>query len=237
MYQIVICDDEQRILNDISNKIKNEFNKLQIPNESIVMSDSRQLMEYLENNHVDILFLDIDMPYFSGMDIAGFINKNKLNTMIVFVTSHDSLVYQTFEYRPFGFIRKSYIDEELEALVKRIANELNDRKQELTVTKGQDITRIPINEIIYIESFGNYLNIKTEKEEIKIRETMTAIEQELKYKGFIRSHKGYLVNSNYITKLGNGQLELVNNEETFAIPVGRSYEKNVKRSLLEFLRN
>lgn len=237
MYQIVICDDENRILNDISEKIKTEFDKWQISNSYISVSDSRQLMEYLENSHVDILFLDIDMPYFSGMDIAGFINKNKLNTMIIFVTSHDSLVFKTFEYRPFGFIRKSYIDEELEPLVKRIVDELNDRKQEFTITKGQEITRIPINEIIYIESFGNYLNIRTDKEEIKIRETMTAVEQELKYKGFIRAHKGYLVNSNYISKLGNGQLELVYNDEIYVIPVGRSYEKNVKRSLLESLRN
>ena len=237
MYQILICDDEQKILTDISDKIKAEFDKWQLSNSYISMSDSRELMEYLENNHVDIIFLDIDMPYFSGMDIAGFINKNKLNTMIIFVTSHDSLVYQTFDYRPFGFIRKGYIDEELKPLVKRIVDELNDRKQELTVTKGQEITRISINEIIYIESFGNYLNIRTRKEEIKIRETMTAIEQELKYKGFIRSHKGYIVNGNYIAKLGNGQLDLVCDEETFVIPVGRSYEKNVKKILLESLRN
>ena len=237
MYQILICDDELNILEKIQEKVKTQFNKEKINADYLVISDSRQLMEHLEKNHVDIIFLDIDMPYFSGMDIAGFINKNRLNTMIIFVTSHDALVYQTFEYRPFGFIRKSYIDEEIGPLVKRIVAELDDRKEEIMVTKGQEIIRISIKDIIFAESSGNYLNIRTDKEEIKIRETMTGIEQELKSKGFIRCHKGYLVNSKYITKLGNGQLDVEYNGFTSDIPVGRSYEKDVKRSILELLRN
>ena len=237
MYQILICDDELNILDKILEKVKTQFDKEKINAEYLSISDSRQLMEHLEKKHVDILFLDIDMPYFTGMDIAGFINKNRLNTMIIFVTSHDALVYQTFEYRPFGFIRKSYIDEEIEPLVKRIVAELDDRKEEIMVTKGQEIIRIPIKDVIFVEASGNYLNIRTDKEEIKIRETMTGIEQELKSKGFIRCHKGYLVNSKYITKLGNGQLDVEYNGFTSDIPVGRSYEKDVKRSILELLRN
>lgn len=237
MYHILICDDEPQILDIIKEKVNTQFDKEKINAEYVAMSDSRLLMEHLEKNHVDILFLDIDMPYFTGMDIAGYINKNRLNTMIIFVTSHDALVYQTFEYRPFGFIRKSYIDEEIEPLVKRIVAELEDRKEELMVTKGQEIIRVPIKDIVFAESCGNYLNIRTDKEEIKIRETMTGIEQELKNKGFIRCHKGYLVNSEYIVKLGNGQLVVENNGFTTDIPVGRSYEKDVKRSLLELLRN
>ena len=237
MYHILICDDDEKILEDITDKIKTEFNKLQISAEYVTVSDSRILMEYIERKYIDIVFLDIDMPYFTGMDIAGYINKNRLNTMIIFVTSHDALVYQTFEYRPFGFIRKSHIDEEIEPLVKRIVTELEDRKEEIMFNKGQEIIRVPIKDIVFAESCGNYLSIRTDKEEFKIRETMTGIEQELKGKGFIRCHKGYLVNSKYILKLGNGQLVVENNGVTSDIPVGRSYEKEVKRSLLELFRN
>ena len=71
------------------------------------------------------------MPYFNGMDIAGYINEKALHTILVFVTSHDALVYQTFAYRPFGFIRKTHIEEEIDELTERIKKELTDRKQEL----------------------------------------------------------------------------------------------------------
>lgn len=141
MYQIVICDDEKKILEDISFKVKMALDKQEIQAEYLCLEDSRNLMEHLKEQKIDVLFLDIDMPYFSGMDIAAYINEKGLKTILIFVTSHDTLVYQTFTYRPFGFIRKTHLDEELEELAERIKKELFDRKEELTILKGQELTR------------------------------------------------------------------------------------------------
>ena len=110
MYHIVICDDEKEILQELSEKIKEQFERKNISAEYSCVDDSRTLMELLQTEKVDVLFLDIDMPYFSGMDIAGWITENGLNTILVFVTSHDALVYQTFAYRPFGFMRNRGAD-------------------------------------------------------------------------------------------------------------------------------
>lgn len=236
MFQIAVCDDEKKIVEDIKAKVKTEFNKRGFIAEIISFDNSRSLMEHIEKSHVDVLFLDIDMPYYSGMDIAGFINQSRMNTLIVFVTSHDALVYQTFEYRPFGFIRKGYLDTELSPLVDRVIKELNECKEEFVINKGQEIIRIPFSEILYVEGDKNYLNIKTKTDEVRIRDTMTSIENELKGKGFIRCHKGYLVNGTHIGKLKSGEIEVGDDDKMVVIPVGRSYEKDVKRSLLEFLR-
>lgn len=237
MYRIAICDDELQILNTIHTKVKSCFDEKNIPAEYRCLSDTRELMKLLCEESIDILFLDIDMPYFSGMDIAGFILEKNIKTILVFVTSHDALVYQSFAYKPFGFIRKTHIDAELPELAERMKKELNDRRQELTITKGQEITRIKIKEVVYIEAEGNYLNIYTEKDIIKIRETMTNIENELKYKGFIRCHKGYLVNSEFITKIKTAELEVPYNGGSISIPVGRSYEKDVRQKILASIRN
>ena len=237
MINVIVCDDEEKILHRIVELVEKKFLENNILCEVRATADSRELIKIMEEDIVDVLFLDIDMPYYNGMDIAGYINKNKLKTMIIFVTSHDALVYQTFEYRPFGFVRKSYVDEEITQLIKRIAAELDERKEEIAVIRGQEITRIAIKDIVYIEAFGNYLNIRTDKEEIRKRETMTSMENELKGKGFIRCHKGYLVNGNHIVKLGSGELEVEYNGYINTVPVGRSYEKDVKRGILELLRN
>lgn len=237
MYHIVICDDENEILKNISEKIKANFEQKEIPAEYFRIDDSRKLMEFLQSENVDVLFLDIDMPYFSGMDIAGYINEKALHTILVFVTSHDALVYQTFAYRPFGFIRKTHIEEEIDELTKRIKKELTDRKQELVLSKGQEIIRILIKDIIYIESQGNYLNIYTKNDVIKYRETMTNIENELSHKGFIRCHKGYLVHADYIERLKSTEIEVKCETEHKSIPIGRSYEKDVRKRMLELLRN
>lgn len=236
-YRIAICDDESKILKDIQTKIESCFNAQEIPAEYFCTEDSKKMMEYLQKEKVDVLFLDIDMPYFSGMDIAAYINEKKLNTILVFVTSQDALVYQTFAYRPFGFIRKTHIDDELQELVERIKKELNDRKQDFIISKGQELTRVFIQDILYIESEGNYLNFYTQNDTIKIRETMTNIEKELCGKGFIRCHKGYLINAAYIEKLKNTEIDLQCEGIQKSVPVGRSYEKEVRKKLMEAMRS
>ncbi len=237
MYQIAICDDESRILNDIYTKIEASFRGQEIQGEYFCTEDSKEMMEHLQTKPVDVLFLDIDMPYFSGMDIAAYVNENKLHTILVFVTSQDALVYKTFAYRPFGFIRKTYIDEELKELTQRIKKELNDRKQDLVISKGQELIRILIHDIFYIEAEGNYLNVYTSNDTIRIRETMTNMEKELCGKGFIRCHKGYLINAEYMEKLRSTEIDLQCEGVCKSVPVGRSYEKEVRKKVMEAIRN
>ena len=236
MYQIAICDDESRILNNIYTKVRTCFEEQEIQAEYFCTEDSKTMMEYLRTKPVDVLFLDIDMPYFSGMDIAAYLNENKLQTILVFVTSQEALVYKTFAYRPFGFIRKTYMDEELNELTERIKKELNDRKQDLVISKGQEVIRILIQDIFYIEAEGNYLNVYTKNDTIRIRETMTNMENELGRKGFIRCHKGYLINAEYVGKLRSSEIDLQCDGISQSVPVGRSYEKEVRRKIMEFIR-
>ncbi len=236
MYQIAICDDENRILNDIYTRVKSCMDDQEIMAEYFCTEDSKKMMEYLQTKSVDILFLDIDMPHFSGMDIAAYLNENKLQTILVFVTSQDALVYKTFAYRPFGFIRKTYMEEELEGLTKRIKTELNDRKQDLVISKGQEIIRILIHDIFYIEAEGNYLNVYTKNDIVRIRETMTNMESELSGKGFVRCHKGYLINVEYMEKLRSTEIDLQYEGICKTVPVGRSYEKEVRKKVMEAIR-
>lgn len=236
MYQIVICDDEKEILNDLCKKVQNCFTENGISSRYTCLDDARELMERIQNERIDVLFLDIDMPYYSGMDIAGYINEQERKPILIFVTSHDALVYQTFAYRPFGFIRKTHMDEEIDELTKRIHKELLENQQELVIQKGQELIRILLNDIIYIEAEGNYLMLRLKNEQLRIRETMTNIENRLCGKGFVRCHKGYLVNTRFIEKLRSTEILLKLGNESMTLPVGRSYEKEVRKRILEMLQ-
>lgn len=235
-YQIAICDDESKILKDIAEKIEDAFQQIEVSANYFCTAESAQMMVYLEKQKVDVIFLDIDMPVFSGMDIAAYLNKNYPDAILVFVTSHDALVYQSFAYRPFGFIRKSHLDEELREVVARIGKELSNRKRDMVITKGQEVIRILIKNILYIEAEGNYLNVYTRDDAIRIRETMTNIEKELSHQGFIRCHKGYLINAEHVEKLRSAELDLQLDGIRKTIPIGRSYEKEVRSKIMEMLR-
>ena len=236
MYKIAICDDEEKILWDIQKKIEKCFLSKETEAEYFCTKNPEEMLEYIKNEKLDVLFLDIDMPHISGMDIASYIKENRPEIIFVFVTSQEALVYQSFEYRPFGFVRKTHVDDEIEELVIRIKKELSEKKQELVIVKGQEFIRLTRQDIIYIESEANYLNICTKRETLKVRDTMTNMEKELKESGFVRCHKGYLVNANLIEKMKGSEIELRGETENYFVPIGRSYEKDVKKKILELIR-
>ena len=111
---VYICDDEVPVLRELAEKI----GKCMTEEEVLCFSSGDELLEQLNRSVCDILFLDIDMPGISGMDIAGKLNGERGVPLLVFVTSHDELVYESFQYHPFAFIRKGYFDQEIEKVAR-----------------------------------------------------------------------------------------------------------------------
>lgn len=232
-FKAAICDDEPEMLNKIYSNVSNEFTKRGIATECEKISDPFELIDRLKNTKIDVVFLDIDMPNINGMYIAKIINEEKINTAIVFVTSHDMLVYDTFKYRPFDFIRKSHFDCEISGVIDRIINHWQTRQVNIVIRKGTEIIRVAANDIIYIESEGNYINIHTANSCEKYRDTLSSIEQQAGGANLIRVHKGFIANINHIERLTGDELIMTDSTH---IPVGRIYEKSVKSKILESLR-
>ncbi len=106
-YRIAVCDDDERILVQMAEVIKKEFAKAGEKAETSTFSVPKLLLDSNRTGSFDIIFLDIDMPDIDGIEAAGIIKKQNPNTLVIFVTSKDELVYKSFEVHPFGFIRKS----------------------------------------------------------------------------------------------------------------------------------
>lgn len=104
--KIYICDDEPKILSDISAKIRSLLTEADISE----FTGGNALLEAICENSCDILLLDIDMPEISGLDIASRLTDPANKPLLVFVTSHDELVYDSLQFHPFGFVRKSYMN-------------------------------------------------------------------------------------------------------------------------------
>lgn len=233
MYNFALCDDQTEELNIMSEKISKNLSEYGISSECIKFSNPELLIEKLKSEKIDVLFLDIDMPTISGMDIAGFINENSISTLIVFVTAHDMLVYDTFRYRPFGFIRKSRFDNEIDFVIGQLLSELSKKHRKIIFHKGSEIITETVNDIIYIEAKGNYANIVKTGGILKFRETLSNILMQSGGASLIRVHKGYIINPEYIKEFKTDSLKMSNND---IVPIGRSYEKEVKQQIIKLLR-
>lgn len=233
MIQIAVCDDEKRVLDEICNKVQNAFADINCPAEIFKTHKPFELVEHIKKNTIDVLFLDIDMPSLSGMDIAQFLMDSGANTLLVFVTSHDALVYQSFRYHPFGFIRKSHLDEEIDSVVKSVVGEWQKRNEHFGFKTNEGFFKVPFADILYFESESNYINLYCIDNQFKFRGTITSLENELSTKGFIRTHKGFLVNQQHIFAIKGDDIKLSNNQ---LLPIGRTNRESVKKKILRYMR-
>ena len=233
MIKTAVCDDEKIVLDEICSKVQNAFSEINCTAEIFKTHKPFDLVEHIKNNTTDVLFLDIDMPSLSGMDIAQFLIDCNAEILLVFVTSHDTLVYQSFRYHPFGFIRKSHFDEEIGAVVKSIADELQKRNEHFSFKTNEGFFKVPFEDIIYFESESNYINLHCTDNQYRFRGTITSLENELKAKGFIRTHKGFLVNQQNIFAIKGDDIELSSKE---LLPIGRTNRESVKKAILRYMR-
>ena len=150
--KIFICDDEPKIMSDISAKVR-----LALPEADISeFTSGKFLLEAITENNFDILLLDIDMPEISGLDIAARLTKLENKPLLVFVTSHDELVYDSLQFHPFGFVRKGYMDKELPRILADCVTELGSREKHFCFHTANADIKLQLDEILYFESDGNY---------------------------------------------------------------------------------
>ena len=124
--RIAVCDDNKVTLDFLCEEIGREFSKTKADFSLDVFENGADFLSQHEKTPFDIVFLDIDMPTINGFEIAERINKNN-SSLIVFVTSHDELVYSSFKFQPFRFIRKNHITAELPETVKASAEKYIQR--------------------------------------------------------------------------------------------------------------
>lgn len=227
--QIFVCDDERQMVDSIVNLIEEQVETVGVR----TFYDGESLWEAMMKERCDVLFLDIDMPQISGLDIAGRLSELSHKPLLVFVTSHDELVYDSLRFHPFGFIRKSYLQQELGVILEDCMRAVGVRTKSFAFLTAEGNRRIALEDIFYFEAEGNYLKLYTRAGLFRFRSTLYAVENALAGNGFIRVHKGYLVNQAAVRLIGKDELVLENEER---IPIGKSYGEDAKKKLLrEFL--
>lgn len=231
-YQIFLCDDEPKFLSDLAEKVRQA-----LPDSEITTySDGGRLLDALSGEDCDILLLDIDMPGLNGLDIAGQLSHPMQQVdqkpLLVFVTSHDELVYDSLQFHPFGFVRKGHVDSELPRVLQDSVQELSGHERHFCFHTANADVKLPLDEILYFESEGNYIRLYADTGEYRFRDTLSAIESTLSDSGFVRIHKGFLVNQSSVRRLTPEEADLRNGAK---LPIGRTYSEAARRRLMRYM--
>ena len=111
MLRVAICDDERNMLNFLCKRVEAEFKKHRQEVRVVPFLSVNAMLSQNMENKFDVIFLDIMMPEKSGFEATSEIRKIYDKSFIIFITSNDELVYDSFEFQPFNFIKKDSRDE------------------------------------------------------------------------------------------------------------------------------
>lgn len=227
--RIYLCDDERQMLQDMAVRIQG----MQPDSRVRCFERSKDLWEALRAEGCDVLCLDIDMPEISGLELAARMEELATRPLLVFVTGHDELVYDSLKFHPFGFVRKAYFAEEMEKLLMDCKEELGSRERHFSFQSRAERVRLPLQEILYFESDGNYVKLFVRTgEPYRFRDTLYSLEAALSVYGFIRIHKGFLVNQKAVRVLRGNEAELGNGT---CLPIGKSYAQETRSRLMRYM--
>ena len=231
----VLCEDEEQIRNYICKKLESAFRSRGLDYAFTTYERGDALAEALGKGETyDLYFLDIEMPGIDGLSLAKKIRSTAPEALIVFISNKEELVFQSFEVRPFRFLRKNHFEEELPGFLADLKKELGKhKKRSVLFENGGEMISIPVADILYVEAMRKECIIHTTTGEISIKYKLSDVSAELIPHGFVQSHRSFLINCRYIYSISRDGIALDNSE---TIPVGRTHLEQVKLEFQQFIQ-
>ena len=201
----------------------------QVPNLTIVSEYSNAIEAYnhLQNNEIDLIFLDIEMPEMTGIELTK--NLSGKDIIIIFTSSNKEYALEAFELNIADYILKPVMPARFLQAVSKAQSILESRKEDVKVTKDEflfvrdsNITRrLKLDDIFYAEAMGDYVKFYTREKMFAIHGKMKTAEERLPKDHFIRVHRSYIVSVGKIDTLQDGGI-MINGK---FIPVADAYRK------------
>jgi len=227
-YSCIIVDDDEIDRLTVLSFAK----KFPILNILGVFESAEDALPIIEKEKIDILFLDIDMPGLNGIE---FRKKALEIPVCIFITAHPEHAVESFQIETLDFIVKplkldrftqtmSRIEEFMEIKLKASLFEASIGGDTIYIKEGHEQTKVKLHEILYLEALKDYTLVITDKKRHCVLSSIGNLLKEDHFQSFIRIHRSFAVQKQFIQKINSTEILLNNN---ISIPVGRSYKDNL----------
>lgn len=198
MLNFVLCDDNVKILDRLDKLLTMIFTKNNLEATVTYKTDNtNSLLNYIENNNVDVLMLDINLRSDkNGLDLAKEIRKKNKNAYIIFTTGHLEYAMVAYKYKTFDYLAKPITYERLEDTIKRLFEDINGVPKKYIKIDSKN-TIVDESEIQYIKRDGMKLVFHTSSRDYDTYSSFNKFQDKLP-DNYIRCHKSYIANISQI---------------------------------------
>lgn len=232
MYSVGICDDGENTCNFIEEMIQHYAGEKNLQIDTNVWYTGEGLKQYLtRGNHLDILFLDIELLEMTGIEVGQYI-RNELDNagmQIVYISGKESYAQQLFKTQPLEFLVKPISQKKIDDTLAMAFRVIEKKKKRFEFQCGKDHYYIPMGDIVYLKSEGRKIKITTSKGTFEFYGKLKEVIKQLS-EDFIVIHQSYAVNKEYIYRYTYEMVELMDGTLLSISPVKR---KEIRKRVLK----
>jgi DNA-binding LytR/AlgR family response regulator len=221
---LVVEDDEIDRLS-----VETEADKFPFLKRIASCSHPLEAVELITKYHPDVLFVDIEMPGLSGLQLVKKLAN--LQLLPVFITSHPEFAIESYEIEAFDYLLKPLTAERFARCalrlrdfcrlrVKAFAFEKEQESGTLMIKQGYEKCKLHLKDILYLEAMKDYTRIIVPGKQYLVLATLSSMQDQLPPEKFIRIHRSYVVNLDKIVRLKGNRVHLPEGE----LPVGKLYK-------------
>ncbi len=223
----VVVDDEPLAIEVLESHIA-QFEQLELVNS---FQNPIKAFEFIKSHPVDLVFMDIQMPKLTGLDILRSLPQRP---SVIITTAYRDYALEGFELEVADYLLKPIsLDRFIRAISKVSLNSQNQPQPEQSETDAlflkvdKKMVKVRLGEILYIESQRDYLKVITGDQEIVTHMSISEAENVFPASDFVRVHRSFIVSKNQITSFSASEIDLGD----FQVPIGRNYRSEVARTL------
>lgn len=215
MLEIAICDDDVIFTGKTEDLLEKLGQRYKIQLDIEVFWDGQELVETIKSGkRFDIIYLDIEMKKMNGLDAANEIRMIDRESLLIYMTSYESYMPVTFDYRPFQFIVKPIQIDKFERCFLKAHKEVLQNDSYFQFKYNKINYRILTQNIMYFESRKRVVSIITQDTAMKFYGKLDDVESAMKESKleFLRIHQSFLVNFKYIEEIAYDRIKLTNGQ-------------------------
>ncbi len=226
MIKCIIVEDEELARNVIQSHL-NKSERFELVG---TCSNALEAIDVLNNREVDLMFLDIQLPGMTGLNLLRSLQNPPL---VVLTTAYPEYALESYEFNVIDYLLKPISFERFSKTINKIvdgkiysqpAKESNSLSGDhIFIKSNSKFFRVSFSEIIYIQSMKDYLKIHTPEYAVVTHQTMSDMEKILPPKQFIRVHKSYIVAFSHVRSIFGNSVEM----EKTTIPIGINYKERL----------
>ncbi len=236
-YRVLIVDDEPLAINVIKRYLES-FENFEI---AATAQNAIDAFSIISKEHIDVIFLDINMPTMSGLDL---IRNLKNPPLVVITTAFREYAVESFDLEAIDYLVKPISLERFMNSISRIEKRLNGTTPQVVIQESSSsaksskdhvflkvdkrMVKVKFEDIIYIESLKDYVCVKTKSEKLINHNNLVSIAELLPEDEFVRIHRSYIIALSKVKAIEGNCVEI----DGKLLPIGRNYQKHIKKLIL-----